>query len=248
MFYRLALAIFLMTILVSPAWAVSPVHPAEEKLHYRPHGFLDFNTYHDTRNFQVMTLNASIDLPGPFSYFSLTNWQGDPTGADEAFNYSNYLTEQNLFYKIGASPYDLAVQYLSLTGEDNDLLRFGVQAHVDKLPWLSKILNKINARYTLTYFPWQIDHLDDYAFQLQHVLYINVLPSLFNNRLYIGGFADQNFLIGDLDAHNKLVMETQLGYRLYKGLYAVSEIRYNGFFPKGDRFGLGLGLEYKLVF
>lgn len=224
-----------------------PVSADQSLRDYRPHGFLDFNTYHDSRNFRVHTLNAKLDLPGPFSYFSLTNWQGDATG-DEFFDYGNYLTEQNLYYKLGDSAFDINMQYFSLSGNKNDLLRFGPQVRFEALPWLGKYLKKINAWYHFTYFPLQVDHFDDYAFQLQHVWYMKLFPKTFNDRAYLYGFADQNMLIGSQNAHNKLVSELQLGYRVWKDLALVTEARWNGFFPKGDRFGVGVGVQYKVNF
>lgn len=48
---------------------------------------------------------------------------------------------------------------------------------------------------------------------------------------------------GSISVHDKLV---QLGVRMWRGLYAVSELRWNGFSPKGDCFGLGVGLVIEL--
>jgi hypothetical protein len=196
----------------------------------------------------VHTLNAQLDLPGPFSYFGFTNWSGDQTGTDSPFNYSKYYTEQTFFYdQVRGTPFDLSVQYANSTGPNNDIIRFGVQAHVHKFKGINKAFKKLNASYKLTYFPWQIDPYNDYAFQLQHVWYMKIFPKLFRERVYMSGFADHNFLIGKTPAHNKLVAENQFGVRLWKGLYAVTELRWNGFLPKKN-FGVGMGLEYKLNF
>ncbi len=235
--------IFLILMFLTFASSAKAINLFNQEIH----GFLDYNAYHDTRTFTVNTINAKLDLPGPLSYFSLTNWDGNHTG-DEFFNFETYLTEQNLMYNIAESPFDLTMQYLSLTGEDNDILRFGLQAKVEEFPYLKKFFKKINAWYHFTYFAWQVDHLPAYASQLQHVWFVNIFPKFFDNRLYMLGFADQNLYAGAADSHNKLVCENQFGFRLWKGLYAVTELRWNGFFPKGDRFGLGLGFEYKFTF
>lgn len=229
------------------AESLDPIKLIDKKTGYKPSGFFDLNAYQDTRNFSVLTLNAKLDLPGPFSYFSLTNWQGVATG-DEFFDIRNYLTEQNLYYKLFNSPFDINMQYLSLSGDDNDLLRFGIQASTEKLPWLKKAFKKMNAWYHISYFAWQIDHIDSYASQLQHVYYMKIFPKHLDDRVYLYGFADQNFNTGSNSIHSRLVAETQLGVRLYKGLHAVTEVRWNGFFPKGDRFGVGVGMQYKLDF
>ena len=215
---------------------------------YKPSGFLDLNAYGDIRAFSVLTLNSKLDLPGPFSYFSFVNWQGNPTG-DEFGDISHlYITEQNLYAKLGSSPFDLQTQYFSITGEDNDVLRFGLQSRIENFPTIGKLLKKLHAWCHITYFPWQVDSIDTYASQLQYVWYMKILPKLFHDRVYIYGFADQNFNTDSNGPHTKLVAENQFGVRLWKGLHAITELRWNGFFPEGDRFGLGLGLQYKVVF
>lgn len=76
-----------------------------------------------------------------------------------------------------------------------------------------------------------------------------LLPSLLDNRLYVRGFYDQNFIMGNtIDRNFIVVADTQFGLRLYKGLHAVTELRYNGFLAEQDRFGIALGLEYKINF
>lgn len=163
----------------------SKISLIDEIKEYRPHGFLDYNVYHDTRNFGVSTLNASLNLPGPFSYFSLTNWQGNPQG-DEAFDYSYlYITEQNLFCNIADSPFDAHMQFFSISGDNNDALRFGLQTKVHELPYFKKLFKKLNASYKLSYFAWQVDHIDAYAFQIQHVWNIKIFPKTFHDRVYI---------------------------------------------------------------
>lgn len=221
----------------------------EETIKYQPHGFFDFNTYQDTRNFQVHTLNVKLDLPGPFSYFGFTNWSGDQTGAGDPFDYSKYYTEHSFYYdEVLKSPFDLTLQYADSSGEKNDVLRFGAQANIHKMKYVDKVFKKLNASYKLTYYPVQVDHYDDYAFQLQHVWYMKILPKHLDNRVYMLGFADHNFLIGETPAHNKLVAENQFGVRIWKGLHAVTELRWNGFLPETKRFGVGLGLQYKFEF
>lgn len=196
----------------------------------------------------VTTLNAKLDLPGPFSYFSLTNWFGNPDGSENFFLHEDYITEQNLFYKIKKAPLQAVVQYFSISGDENDILRFGAETEVNEISFLRKIFKKLNTKYKVTYFPWQLDHYDGYGFQIQYVLYSKIMPKTFNERMYLYGFADQNIMVDGEDKHNKLVSELQLGYRIYKGFHLVSELRCNGFFPKGSRFGVGLGMEYKYSF
>ncbi len=55
----------------------------------------------------------------------------------------------------------------------------------------------------------------------------------------MGGFFDYNF------KSKKVVSEIQLSQSLTNHLNAVVEARYNGFLPEKDKFGVGIGLEYK---
>ena len=86
-----------------------------------------------------------------------------------------------------------------------------------------------------------------YMTAIEHVYRINVLPKVFKNRVYLGGFADQNFIYNNNKLSFKWVSEHQLGIRVLDQLYLVLEYRINDFLPT-DNYGLGYGLEYKIKF
>ena len=82
---------------------------------------------------------------------------------------------------------------------------------------------------------------------IEHVYQLKIAPGPLNDRLYIGGFADQNFVYDDGKVSLKWVSEHQLGIRLVSQLYAVAEFRINTF-QSSEQYGLGYGLEYKVIF
>lgn len=222
--------------------------PSTKKTNLAPHGFVDFNIYNDSRNFRTVTVNTLLTNllnNKKLSYFSFLTLDTERDG--DAFDVDSYITEQNLFYRIGNSPVDLTTQYFSITGQNNDIWRSGLNFNLQKTPVVGKWIKKIvsDGFYMIDYYPVQVDHLDGYNWQIQQVWRFPVLPKTLHNRVYMYGFADHNF---GGEGHNKLVCENQIGVRLYKQLYAIAEYRWNGFFPEGDRTGLALGMEYNVRF
>ncbi len=63
--------------------------------------------------------------------------------------------------------------------------------------------------------------------------------SFLGGNLALAGYLDYNF------EPEKIVTDLQAGYRISGGLSAVMKGRYNGFLPE-ERWGVGLGLEWKL--
>ena len=83
---------------------------------------------------------------------------------------------------------------------------------------------------------------------IEHVYRINIAPGKLGNRLYLAGFIDQNFnYLDNGGLAFKYVSEHQLGLRLIDQFYAVMEFRINDFLPD-ENYGLGYGLQYKIVF
>lgn len=208
---------------------------------------MDFNGYYDSREFSVLTFNLLANLPNRFQYFSLTNFQGNSKDAD----LNGYFSEQNVRWNmIDNTPFDLTAQWVTRSGQTNDLLRFGFRLRLSSLKWLSAWLKKMNVFYFFNVHAIEFRNNDatDYFTQLEHVYNIKILPKLLDNRVYFGGFADQAF-----HYHNgkkitfNWVSEHQLGVRLWPAFYAVAEYRINDWLPK-DRFGWGYGLEYKVKF
>lgn len=109
-------------------------------------GFIDFNMYYDTRDFNVMTINILAKLPNRFQYFSLTNYLSD----NESVDLANFYSEQNLRWQINKmSSLDLTLQYVMRQGSANDDLRFGVRWRLSDTRKLAGIFKKLNMSYSL---------------------------------------------------------------------------------------------------
>lgn len=213
------------------------------------HGYFDLNGYYDTRSFDIITNNTLINLPYGLHYYSFTNLLG-PFNSADSFTLNKYYTEQNIRWALYKNiPVELNVQWNSGSNL-TDKMRFGPRIRVNDLPWIGKILKKLNLIYAITPFPLQVDHSKGYDAQIEQFYKMQVLPRYFKDRVYISGFADINFLYGsdNRTRHHPSVTETQLGIRLINQVYAVVEYRYNGFLPTNKRNGLGLGLEYLFKF
>ncbi|MEE2936601.1 MAG: hypothetical protein VYA84_11460 [Planctomycetota bacterium] len=210
-------------------------------------GFIDLNSYWDTRELAVTTINLLANLPGGFQYYQFMNYESSP--GQGSHDWTGFYSEINLWHSIWRSnrllaPFDWALQYADGTGPEDlrhGVLRGGIRWRLDETPgrlgsWLSQ---HWKLRYALTFFcietngtGWQIEHMYRRDF--------------FGELIYISGFCDQN--IGDHSGHSTWMHEHQLGIRLVPSLYAVAEYRFNGFYPEGQRSGMGVGLEYVIGF
>lgn len=210
-------------------------------------GYIDLNSYYDTRNFDVITVNTFVTTKSYLEYFSFINIFGGFNTSDD-FRFNKYYTEQDFRLKFGDFPVKLEAQYVTAT-DFLDLWRFGLRIRVDQIPILKKFFQKLNLIYEPGFYPLQIDKSKGYDAQIEHFYFIQVFPSLFKDRLYISGFLDHNLLFGsdNKSHHNKFVTENQIGFRVYKNLYVILEQRYNKFLPKKKN-GLGIGLEYTFKF
>lgn len=204
-------------------------------------GFIDFNAYYDTRDYSVLTYNILANLPHRIQYFSLTNFQGNEKNSDVA----GFYAEHNLRYALGEqSPLDATVQYVTRSGSKNDNIRFGARLSFHKLKMFSSKMKKWKVSYSINpmFLEYGVSQIPKYATVIEHVYKILML----NNRMYIGGFADQNFVTINGSTKTFWVTEHQLGYRLIDQLYLVAEYRVNEFQNKNT--GLGFGVEYKIKF
>lgn len=204
-------------------------------------GFLDFNGYFDTRDSSIFTLNTLIKFPFMVDYFSFVNVFG---GFGTTGDLNDYYTEQNIHFNSSKLPVDAGVQWVSAS-KFRDLIRIGPRFRVHDFPLVGKYLKKLNLIYELSYFPVQFDGNSDYDYQFEHFYRVQVLPSVFGDRVYISGFIDHNIFDSAIDGKNSLIVtEHQIGVRTYKQLYLVSEYRYNEFVRKSKRNGVAFGLEY----
>ena len=211
-------------------------------------GFMDFNGYYDTREFSVLTLNLLAKLPNRIQYFSLTNYQGPSKSSD----LSNFYSEQNLRWGVSKdSPIDATIQYVIRNKTMNDDLRFGFRWRLHNTSIIDSFFHKMNMTYSVN--PMLVQLREKTSTKIltlvEHVYNINILPRLFNDRMYLGGFADHNMqkTTNGKIRHN-WVTEHQLGFRIIDQLYIISEYRINTFLQNKQQNGLGYGFEYKIKF
>ena len=205
-------------------------------------GFLDFNGYYDTREFSVITINILAKLPNRFQYFSLTNYQS----ASHSSDLESFYSEHNLRWQIKKDcPLDLTYQFVMRQGTGNDDFRLGVRWRLSNTPKLAAVFKKLNMSYSINpmLIQFRVNTHTKYMTQTEHVYRIK----LYKDRVYLGGFADQNFVYINNNISFKWVTEHQLGIRIIDQLYAVAEYRINEFLTS-EYTGLGYGIEYKVKF
>jgi len=215
---------------------------AQDLQKHKASGFIDFNMYYDTRDFNVMTINMLSKLSNRFQYFSLTNY----ISIDESADLANFYSEQNLRWQIKkTSPFDLSFQYVMRQGSSNDDLRFGVRWRLNDTPEFGNFFKKLNMSYSLNpmLIQFRMNTHTKALTQIEHVYRIK----LYKDIIYLGGFADQNLVFANNKVSFKWVSEHQLGIRIIDQLYAIAEYRINEFLTS-DNTGLGIGLEYKILF
>ena len=239
---NIVFCIFLIIVFSYPLIAQNEVEKEKPKVT----GFVDFNGYYDTRDFSVLTYNILANM-NRLQYFSLTNYKS----AKGSFDLENTYAEHNLRWKLSkTSPLDVTMQYVLRGGADNDDYRLGIRARLNAIPKVRYFFKKLNMRYSINpmFIQFRRNSKTKYMSIIEHVYRINIAPKKLNNRLYLGGFIDQNFnYLEEGGLAFKYVSEHQLGIRLIDQFYAVLEFRINDFLPD-DNYGLGYGLEYKIVF
>ena len=203
-------------------------------------GYIDFNGYYDTRNHPTFTINMFAKISNKVNYFSLTNYDGIANKNDLNGLYS----EQNVLWQPSNKwPFLLDVQGVIRSGINNDAIRVGPRWLVSKTKYLSVFFKKLNFTYFVTPFIGEVGFQNGFRWmtQIEHVYKIR----LWKNRIYLGGFIDQNFLVNN-SKKVSLVTEHQIGIRIIDELFLISEYRINQYL--NDEMGWGFGLEYKIKF
>ena len=230
--------LILTIIIVLFGWSIH----AQSNENLKRSGFIDFNGYYDTRNYSEVTINILNNFPvSRLHYFSFVNF----TGQEENTDLSTYFSEQNLRWRISTtSPIYLHAQLVVRNGQNNDAIRFGVRWAADQQSFLKDFMKKIHFQYALALFAieYGYSNSDHWFTQLEHAYRISIL----NSKLYISGFADQNFRVENNTKYVDWVTEHQIGIKIIDQFYIVSEYRINDYLLKSE--GWGFGLEYKMVF
>lgn len=216
------------------------LYAQSDSVEIEPTGFIDLNAYYDTRNEIDANINLFSTLGQHLSYFSFINFSGHSNALDT----DGYYSEQNLIYQPFLKvPIKIDLQGVFKSGSANDLVRIGLRWQLTKTKLWSDFFNKIGFNYFVTLFGSQMTFDKEHSWlpQLQHVYRFNFLKG----RIYLGGFIDQNLNLFTSDRMT-YVSEHQLGIRVFKSFYLVSEYRYNDFLTRKS--GLGIGAEYKINF
>ncbi|MCY4523489.1 MAG: hypothetical protein OXB84_01990 [Halobacteriovoraceae bacterium] len=207
-------------------------------------GFMDFNYYYDSRDFNSLTIKNMANITDQTQYYSFVNYSNS-SGSDKNLDKTKFYTEQNIRWAVikNFMPVDLTTQWVIRSWNHNDILRFGPRLRVSTTKWLKKFFKYMNMRYTINFYVVNLGGNDNYNWQMEHVYKIMLFPKTFNNRIYISGFFDHNFI----STGDKIVTEHQIGFRIIDQLFIVSEYRLNEFFTS-KKSGVGTGLEYKIIF
>lgn len=211
-------------------------------------GFMDFNGYYDTRKGTTLSINYLAILNKKLSYFSFINYQQGAFEIEKPNDFDFFYSEHNLTYSPFKNlPIDLNVQAVIVGGEKNDKIRFAPSWRVHNTPGLDKFFKSINMSWGINFHLLQFSAApkDDFTWQMEHFYKIDIAPKKLNNRVYISVFADHT-LGGELS--KGLVMEHQIGVRLFDQFYAVGEYRYFSYLPDKYKSGLGLGIQYLVIF
>jgi hypothetical protein len=209
-------------------------------------GFLDFNYYYDTRDFNILTINAGAKLPHDFEYFQFVNFTSQPGNEAGLENWTDFFTEIHLRRPIAKDSewfkhLDWTVMWAD-GSRPREVGRLGIRWRFQDTPGQigNFFRDTLKLRYSLNF---HILEDDGSGWQMEHVYRRDFLDGL----IYVGGFADHN-VNGTAD-NSDWVSETQVGVKLLGGFYAVAEYRYFSF-ANSSRFkqGVGIGLEYALRF
>jgi hypothetical protein len=216
---------------------------------FKKFGFIDANMYYDTRKGSTFTINSLALLSKKFSYFGFINFQQGSFGGEKVNDFDFYYSEQNLTYSpFKKIPIDFNVQMVFIGGSKNDKVRFAPSWRVHNTPVIDKFFKKIHMNYGINFHVLQFGYdapLNDFTWQMEHFYNIRIAPKATNNRIYISGFADHT--MGGPIAKG-LVMEHQVGVRLFNQFHAVCEYRYFSYLPDKYKSGWGLGFEYLILF
>ncbi|MBU2987028.1 hypothetical protein KO528_16800 [Saccharophagus degradans] len=211
-------------------------------------GMLDFNFYpylSKAENDSVFSLNMASGLPNRFSYFGFINFYNQQN-ENELQDTVNFYSELNLRWKVAeTSPFDLTLQQVMRSSEDNDRTRLGVRWRLNNTSHLEQFFQRIHAKWSINLHAVQFDDTDANEWQLEHA-YSFSFPSI-SKRLYVAGFIDHTFNedLPPAFPSNPIVSETQVGWRIVENFYAIYEYRINQYRIDSE-VNHAVGVEYKM--
>lgn len=134
-------------------------------------------------------------------------------------------------------------------GIRNDDLRLGIRWRLNNSKRLKPFFDKIKMRLSMNpmFIQWREATELKYNSIIEYVYNIMIFPKTLHNRVYIGGFIDQNFIYYNSKITMEFVTEHQIGLQLFRNLFAVCEYRVSTFLLDEPN-GIGYGIEYKSKF
>ena len=205
---------------------------------------LSFNFYPhltDVKTDSEFTLTTFAPLPGNFSYFSFMNIGGAFSSGPLRY----LISEQNLRWQISENyPVELVLQDIIRNGADNDTVHVGVRLRLDETDSFRSFFDAAHMTYSVQFFPVRFDQRNVSGWQMSHAYEIR-FPYI-SDRLYLGGFLDHNIdeKLRPGVRTDTIISETQLGFRLFRKVYAVVEYRINEY-RLSDNSNIGIGIEIK---
>lgn len=207
---------------------------------FKKSGFIDLNYYYDTRNETDGTINLLLKTSSQLSYFGFVNFIGN----QNELSTNSFYSEHNLRYGVTPSnQIQITIQHIMRNGESNDASRLGIRWSLFKHPAFkdSKLAKLVFYSINPFIVEFGSQFEASYFTAIEHVYKITLIP----NKLYIGGFGDQNF-IPKKGVKANWVTEHQLGYRVYDDFHLIAEFRLNQYLEQ--EMGVGMGFQYKTTF
>jgi hypothetical protein len=211
---------------------------------HRITGFLDFNYYWDTRQFNTLTINAGAMLPCDVDYFQFVDFDSPLDQPATVEDLSGFYTEIHLGKPIAKDSEWLdSLDWTWMYADGSlarDVHRLGIRWRTEDSPGLlgALLTDVLALEYAVNL---HFVESDGSGIQIEHV-YRRVF---LDRRFYIAGFADHDI---NTDGSTSWVTEHQMGLRLVDEVHLVAEYRYNEFLPTEFRSGWGFGLEYVVQF
>lgn len=175
------------------------------------------SSYHDSRDYSTITLTGGAsDLPFGTGMFGFVESNAEKSNRD---NLKQPYGEVSLFKK-GKEGLGIIAEYNRNFEFDHGVTRLGLVYEPDLPFFLGAKFHPLSTRNN----------------GMQFAVYGNKRFNESNE--YMEGFVDYNF------KPETFVGEIQFGKRINGNLFGVVEGRYNGF--REDKYGVGLGLEWKL--
>jgi hypothetical protein len=231
-------SVFFLALIILPQWAnAQDSGPPRFTIDASLYPYLD-RVSHDTD----VSIAINARLSDRWSYFSYQNFN-DVMGSGEAFF---NRSEQNLRWTVSDDlPFDLAAQSILVKGSGNDVLQLGLSVRMHDVEILSRLLDRMNLIYRLTFHLKRFGSGDTSVWQMEH--FFRMRFPYISDRLYLSGFLDQTFdqSLPAIFPDKPIVTEVQLGWRMAGDWYAITEYRMNEF-RSGAEHNLAVGIEYKL--